>query len=122
MFKFLVALGTFSLVLASPLPNPTGDYNVGVKKFEIPVLNKNDPVWPNNISTECIATIFYPTLAKRDSKKRPYLDPVTTQLYNDVYQYVNVHPVLPHCSQKQVSYEHSLNDYPRHLDILCIIS
>ena len=87
MVSLFVAIGSLTVVLGASLPPPTGQYSVGLKKYTIPSLNTNDPVWPNKTSTSFLATIFYPTLEKASRKKIPYLDPVSAILYESNYQF-----------------------------------
>ncbi|KAF2967257.1 hypothetical protein GQX73_g6344 [Xylaria multiplex] len=63
------------LVRATALPPSTGKYHIGVSKHTIKHYNPHDILAPNNISAAFIATIYYPTLHKPDSKPQPYLEP-----------------------------------------------
>lgn len=79
-----------AVVDATAIPPPTGKYGVGVRKLVIEHYNDHDPVAPNNISTSFLATIFYPT--KADCSRTdtgPYLDPVTAQLWEDIYNFTS---------------------------------
>ncbi|CAG9982809.1 unnamed protein product [Clonostachys byssicola] len=71
---------------AEPIPEPPGPYNVGVRRLVINFDNPDDPVSPNNISTEYLATIYYPT---EDSPSAPatYIEPELAQMYADVYKF-----------------------------------
>jgi pimeloyl-ACP methyl ester carboxylesterase len=71
------------------VPPPTGPYNVGVKKLEIPYVNTGDPIAPNNVTTSFLATAFYPTSQKNAAKPKPYLDPATAVLWEQVYNLTN---------------------------------
>jgi hypothetical protein len=85
-----ILLATFAIlpiITGTSLPPPTGNYDVGVKKYTIPYVNSNDTTWPGGISTLFIATIIYPTKAKPSHRSRPYLDPVTAILYESNYQF-----------------------------------
>ncbi|KAK5625952.1 hypothetical protein RRF57_001668 [Xylaria bambusicola] len=57
------------------LPPPTGKYYISVSKHTIENYNPNDPLAPNNISTEFLATIYYPTFQKPVGPPQPYLEP-----------------------------------------------
>ncbi|KAI0193435.1 hypothetical protein F4808DRAFT_358320 [Astrocystis sublimbata] len=63
------------LAQATAIPPPTGKYHVGFSKHIIDHYNPNDPLAPNNISTEFLATIYYPTLQTPTDPPRPYLEP-----------------------------------------------
>ncbi|KAK7926692.1 hypothetical protein PG985_003690 [Apiospora marii] len=82
-----VALVWHQAAASNALPPTTGPYHVGLQKHAVPYLNEADPVWPNNISTSFLVTVYYPTQqapAARD-RKRPYLDPATAALYEELY-------------------------------------
>ncbi|KAI0198034.1 hypothetical protein F4808DRAFT_271523 [Astrocystis sublimbata] len=63
------------LAHAIALPPPTGKYNIGMIKHDIPHYNANDPLAPNNISTAFLATIYYPTLQTPRGPPQAYLEP-----------------------------------------------
>ncbi|KAF9880263.1 platelet-activating factor acetylhydrolase [Colletotrichum karsti] len=73
-------------VLGEPLPPPTGKYNVGAQRFVVPFLNEDDLVWPNNVSTEYLVTLYYPTLEDKPCPKT-YLEPELVELYTDIWDY-----------------------------------
>ncbi|KAK8033735.1 lipase [Apiospora marii] len=77
-----VALVWHQAAASNALPPTTGPYHVGLQKHAVPYLNEADPVWPNNISTSFLVTVYYPTQqapAPHD-RERPYLDPATAAL------------------------------------------
>lgn len=69
---------------ATAIPPPTGPYNVGVTKLEIPYINTGDPVAPNNVTYSFIATAFYPTSHQPLTEPEPYLDATVSQLWEDL--------------------------------------
>ncbi|KAK7957867.1 PAF acetylhydrolase family protein [Apiospora saccharicola] len=81
------ALAWHQAAASSALPPTTGPYHVGLQKHAVPFLNEADPVWPSNISTSFLITIYYPTKQKPEAhdQERPYLDPATAALYEDLY-------------------------------------
>ncbi|KAK8060756.1 PAF acetylhydrolase family protein [Apiospora saccharicola] len=81
------ALAWHQAAASSTLPPTTGPYHVGLQKHAVPFLNEADPVWPSNISTSFLVTIYYPTKQKPEAhdQERPYLDPATAALYEDLY-------------------------------------
>ncbi|KAI5861964.1 hypothetical protein GGS23DRAFT_597982 [Durotheca rogersii] len=72
---------------AASLPPPTGPYYVGVRKYTIEHYNARDPLAPNNVSTEFLATVFYPTRQKPQGAPRPYLNPETAALFEQSWNY-----------------------------------
>lgn len=75
------------LAVSTAIPPPTGPYDVGVTKLEIPYVNTGDPIAPGNVTTSFLATVFYPADpgAQEGCEPQPYLDPVTASLYEQVY-------------------------------------
>lgn len=76
--------------LAEPIPLPSGQYNVGVQKHVIEFVNQDDPTSPNSVSTEYLATIYYPT-RDEPSEPKPYLEPELAQAYADVWDFDIAH-------------------------------
>jgi hypothetical protein len=86
---FLVGVLSSTLgVTGTEIPPATGPYNVGVQKLEIPFINDEDPLAPNNVTTSFVATVFYPThaAAKEPAEQEPYLDPAAAQLLELTFQ------------------------------------
>ncbi|KXH63572.1 platelet-activating factor acetylhydrolase [Colletotrichum salicis] len=73
-------------VLGEPLPEPSGEYNVGARRFVVPFLGENDVVWPNGVSTDYLITLYYPTADEKPCPK-PYLEPELVKLYADLWNY-----------------------------------
>ncbi|KAI1266260.1 platelet-activating factor acetylhydrolase [Xylariaceae sp. FL1019] len=71
----------FSAALTIEIPQPTGLYYIGTRKFEIPFINTEDIFAPGNTSTSFIATLYYPTLQKPCGPGKPYLDPKDAVLW-----------------------------------------
>ncbi|CAH0058059.1 unnamed protein product [Clonostachys solani] len=67
---------------AEPIPTPSGKYNVGIQRHLVPFINKNDPTWPNEVSTEYLVTLYYPT-PDEAAEPSPYIEPELAQLYTD---------------------------------------
>ncbi|KAI8624187.1 hypothetical protein F5Y19DRAFT_337782 [Xylariaceae sp. FL1651] len=67
------------------IPPPTGQYNVGRKKVEIPYVNTGDPIAPNNVTTAFLATVYYPTSESFKGPPVPYLDPALAALFESAY-------------------------------------
>lgn len=78
-------------VAAEPIPESSGPYNVGVRRFLVDFTNTDDPVSPNNISTGYLATIYYPTEDEPASPPAPYLEPELAELYAEAYDYDVAH-------------------------------
>lgn len=72
--------------LAEPIPAPSGKYNVGVRRHVIDFTNEGDPTSPSNVSTEYLATLYYPTLDE-PGPAVPYLEPELAQQYADVWEF-----------------------------------
>lgn len=87
-FTQLAGFGLWVATTASaePVPAPTGPYNVGVSKHVVPFVNE-DNVSPGNLSTEYLVTLFYPTADNAPCAAKPYVDPVTAELYAEVLGY-----------------------------------
>ncbi|KAI0147073.1 platelet-activating factor acetylhydrolase [Xylariaceae sp. FL1272] len=90
--SLLVAWATGILLFTSTgltieIPQPTGWYYIGTRKFEIPFLNTEDIFAPGNTSTCFIATLYYPTLQKPCGPGKPYLDPVDAVLWETYTNY-----------------------------------
>jgi hypothetical protein len=66
-------------VLAEPITLPSGKHNVGRRRHTIEFVNSS-PVWPNNVSTEYMVTLFYPT-SNEPSQPQPYLEPELAEYY-----------------------------------------
>ncbi|KAH7305930.1 platelet-activating factor acetylhydrolase [Stachybotrys elegans] len=79
-------LGLVSQVRPEPVPEPIGPYNVGARRLVIDFVNPDDPTAPNNISTEYMATIYYPT-EDAPGAPSPYVEPELAQMYADVYDF-----------------------------------
>jgi dienelactone hydrolase len=79
-------IGLIPHVRPEPVPEPTGPYNVGVRRFVVEFTNPEDPTSPNNVSSEYLATVYYPT---EDAPGPPsaYLEPELAQMYADVYNF-----------------------------------
>lgn len=75
---------------AEPIPEPSGAYNVGMRRFLVDFNNPGDPVSPNNISTGYLATLYYPT-EDPPATPAPYLEPELAQLYADAWDYDVAH-------------------------------
>lgn len=73
-------------VSADPIPPPTGKYHVGIRRHVVPFNNRDDPTSPNNVSTEYLATIYYPTTDKAASP-HTYLEPELAKGYADLWAY-----------------------------------
>ncbi|KAI0128164.1 hypothetical protein F4776DRAFT_672321 [Hypoxylon sp. NC0597] len=82
-----IVLSISNLAGAISIPPPTGPYGVGVRKYTIEHFNDHDPVAPNNVSTEFLATIFYPTLEKPQASPEPYLNPETAAVFERAWNY-----------------------------------
>lgn len=82
-----IALAWHQAAASNALPPTTGQYHVGLQKHAVPFLNEADPVWPNNISTSFLVTLYYPTKQASEprDRERPYLDPATAALYEELY-------------------------------------
>lgn len=61
------------------LPPPTGEFGVGVSRHVIPFRNHDDPVWPGNVSTEYLATAYYPT--EEPGQTTRYMEPELAEIY-----------------------------------------
>lgn len=67
----------------TPIPPPTGKYHVGLKKLAVARTNPNNFPLPANLTSEFLATIFYPTTT--EGRTAPYLDPALAQLWAGIY-------------------------------------
>jgi hypothetical protein len=73
---------------ATAIPHPTGPYDVGITKLEVPYTNMGDPIAPGNVTTSFLATVFYPAqpgYLGSAPTPAPYLDPATASLWEAVY-------------------------------------
>ena len=78
------------LASTEPIPEPSGEFNVGMRRFVVDFTNPDDPTSPNNVSTGYLATIYYPT--KDDpAPPAPYLEPELAQIYADVWDFDIAH-------------------------------
>ncbi|KAK2031944.1 platelet-activating factor acetylhydrolase [Colletotrichum zoysiae] len=84
--KFHIWVLLAHIACGEQIPAPTGKYNVGAQRFVIPFLNGEDPVWPNGISTEYLATLYYPTADEKPYPK-PYLEPELADLYAALWNF-----------------------------------
>ncbi|OTA56048.1 hypothetical protein K449DRAFT_337041 [Hypoxylon sp. EC38] len=82
-----IVLFVSNIASAISIPPPTGPYQVGVRKYTIEHFNDHDPVAPNNVSTEFLATIFYPTLQKPETLPEPYLNSETAAVFEHAWNY-----------------------------------
>ncbi|KAI9150098.1 putative 1-alkyl-2-acetylglycerophosphocholine esterase [Paramyrothecium foliicola] len=80
------ALWLAQLAWAEPVPEPSGRYNVGVRRVAVDFINRDDPVSPNNVSTQYLATIYYPT-EDEPGPPIPYLQPEEAQLFAERWNY-----------------------------------
>ncbi|KAI1300051.1 hypothetical protein F5Y03DRAFT_242245 [Xylaria venustula] len=81
----LVGQAAFREVYGAIIPPPTGQYYVSRKKVEIPYVNTDDPIAPNNVTTAFLATVYYPTSRAFTGPPVPYLDPALAALFEDAY-------------------------------------
>ncbi|KEY71719.1 hypothetical protein S7711_02947 [Stachybotrys chartarum IBT 7711] len=86
----LLALAGIVLVAhetsAEPIPPPTGLYQVGMRRYAVPFTNPDDPLSPNNVSTEYLATLYYPT-RECPGPPVPYLEPELARIFEDYWSY-----------------------------------
>ena len=73
-------------VNSEPIPEPSGKYNVGVRRVVVDFVNPDDPTSPNNVSTEYLATIYYPT-GDAPAPAAQYLEPELAKMYADVWNF-----------------------------------
>ncbi|KAI6319514.1 hypothetical protein MCOR30_008632 [Pyricularia oryzae] len=64
---------------------PTGPFNVGVSKHVVNFTNANDPFAPGNVTTEYLATVYYPTLESPPCSASPYLHPKAAPIFEDYW-------------------------------------
>ncbi|KAI6380598.1 hypothetical protein MCOR25_001535 [Pyricularia grisea] len=67
---------------------PTGPFNVGVSKHAINFTNPNDPFAPGNVTTQYLATVYYPTLESPPCSPSPYLHPKAAEIFEDYWGFV----------------------------------
>jgi hypothetical protein len=74
------------LCLAVDIPPPTGSYGVGKRSYVVPFIDRSNPIWPGNISTSFLATMYYPTFRTPDEPVTQYMDrdaePIIEVLFN----------------------------------------
>jgi dienelactone hydrolase len=81
------ALGHLArLGCAEPIPKPSGEFNVGMRRFVVDFTNADDPTSPNNVSTGYLATIYYPT-EDDPAPPAPYVEPELAQMYADAWEF-----------------------------------
>lgn len=85
-FVFGLKLCLARCLLADPIPVPTGRYGVGVRRHVIDFINEGDPTSPNNVSTQYMATLYYPT-EDDPGPSVPYLEPELSQLYAETWDF-----------------------------------
>jgi pimeloyl-ACP methyl ester carboxylesterase len=74
-FMLLITTTPHFLCLAVDIPPPTGSYGVGIHSYMVPYIDRSNPIWPGNVSTSYIATMYYPTLRTPDVPVTSYIDP-----------------------------------------------
>lgn len=85
-----LAIWVARLALTEPIPEPSGEYNVGMRRFLVPFINHDDPTSPNNVSTSYLATVYYPT-NDEPAPPSPYLEPELAQIYADAWEFDVAH-------------------------------
>lgn len=86
--SFVLSLSNAVDLPSTEIPHFTGEYNVGVSSHVIPFYQDNDVSWPSGVSSEFLATIFYPTLDEA-AEQQPYLDPELAELYNNGWNFTD---------------------------------
>ncbi|KAF1984981.1 hypothetical protein K402DRAFT_395031 [Aulographum hederae CBS 113979] len=74
-------------LLAAFIQPPTDRYHVGIRSYVWNHTNLDDPLAPNNISASLLLNLFYHPTRSLLKSPRPYLDPVTAQLYASAWNY-----------------------------------
>ncbi|KAI1763299.1 hypothetical protein GGR53DRAFT_521070 [Hypoxylon sp. FL1150] len=85
----LIILNAVSIAHAIAIPPPTGQYQVGIRKYTIEHYNDHDPIAPNHVSTAFLATVFYPTGQTPEGAPQLYLNPETAAFYEDSWNFTS---------------------------------
>jgi dienelactone hydrolase len=76
LMLLITAINTSILLcFAVDIPPPTGSYGVGVHSYVVPFIDRSNPIWPGNVSTSYLATMYYPTPRTPDEPVAQYMDP-----------------------------------------------